>query len=121
MSEAIQCGKCGTIIEERDIVSIYHKKNPEGHKTLYLCKKCCYTEYSTVSRQNRFQNQGYYAYQDTLGLKWFAAWMENPTLIKAFRSFKEMRSFASTYGYGLSHIRQMVEHKETLTRAGNDV
>lgn len=115
-SEPISCGKCGDIMEKRDIVSIYHKKTSEGNKMLYLCRKCCYTEYDTHNRFNKYQAGDYYAYQDTIGLKWFTKYMEQPNLRKTFKTFKELKSFAETYGYGISHIPAMIEHKQTLER-----
>ena len=43
---------------------------------------------------------------------WVCEWAKNNKLRKTFTKFKEMRSFASGYGYGLRHIDDLIRHKK---------
>ena len=45
---------------------------------------------------------------------WLHKWINEPKLQKVFADHSELQSFALHYGYGKSHIKDIIEHKKTL-------
>ena len=44
---------------------------------------------------------------------WLNQWLNDAELKNLFTDHNKLREFASTYGYGKSHINQIIKHKQT--------